>query len=132
MTSIGTRGPSPMRSRRGGTTWSYQPPQSSHTTTMAVELQNGPCPSALTTEATHSGPNEPVTPTSFFVVLRGNGWSEFCIVGTTHVIAGRSQITASLMMRVSGETTFCQRGENRMCLIASNADQMLPFCVRPG
>ena len=52
----GTRKPSSYESYAGGTTWSYQPPQSSHVTKIAVSLQYGLSPIALTTEATHDGP----------------------------------------------------------------------------
>src|SRR5450755_1415350 len=47
MTSSGTRKPRPCESSCGGTTWSYQPPQSSHTTIIAVLDQHGLAPMAL-------------------------------------------------------------------------------------
>lgn len=40
----------------GGLTWSYQPPQSSQVTKMAVEFQKGLAPMALVMPATQSGP----------------------------------------------------------------------------
>ena len=52
----GTRMPRPTKSSCGGGTLSYHPPQSSHSTTIAVVFQYWLSPIALTTPATHDGP----------------------------------------------------------------------------
>ncbi len=52
----GTRKPSSYALNCCGLTWSYQPPQSSHVTKIAVSFQYGLAPIAFTTDATHAGP----------------------------------------------------------------------------
>jgi hypothetical protein len=64
ITSKGTRKPYtypdpqlvPSEITLGGETWSYQPPQSSHVTIIAVSAQYELLPIALTIAATHDGP----------------------------------------------------------------------------
>ncbi len=55
-TKAGTRIPYPFRSTRGGSTWSANPPQSSHVTKTAVDSQSGPSIAALITFVTCSMP----------------------------------------------------------------------------
>src|ERR1700722_1296132 len=96
----GTRKPSPRKSSCSGAALSYQPPQSSHTTTIAVEFQFGPVPIALTTDATQDGP----------VSLCWLAWSESGASGTTQETAGRLLLAASRITCDGGDTTFCQSG----------------------
>src|SRR5665811_1180404 len=92
----GTRSANPMKSSCGGGTSSYQPPQSSHKTTIAVEFQYWLSPIVLTTAATQDGPvSEPVP-----------RWSELVQSGITHETAGRFPFGMSVSIVVSGEMTF--------------------------
>src|SRR5580692_10843823 len=96
----GTRMPSPRKSTCGGATTSDQPPQSSHTTTMAVDFQYLLFPTALTTDATHDGP----------VLLPLPGWSELIRSGMTHVTPAKRPALMSPSTLVSGTITFFQSG----------------------
>src|ERR1700716_3837552 len=74
ITSSGTRNPGPLRSIFGGTTWSYQPPQSSQVTKIAVSFHYWLLPVALAVDDTHAGP----------LSDGKRAWSEFNASGVTN------------------------------------------------
>src|ERR1700729_353511 len=122
MTMHGTRSPRPRKSSCGGGTLSYQPPQSSQSTTIAVDCQYGLSPTALTTLLTHDGPSSLPSPV----------WSESEASGTTHATSGRRPDAASLRIALGGEMTFrFQSGPRRIAEIESNSDQTFPPTFPP-
>src|SRR5665213_3784271 len=97
----GTRIARPSQSSCGGAASSYHPPQSSHSTTMAVDFQYLLLPMALTTAATQDGP----------VSLSERAWSESFQSGTTQDTAARLPFAASPRIVVWGlMTSLAQSG----------------------